>query len=71
MAHGDDVILLTTAYYAYLIVGSCPIGVQSCTDGVCTCNDGYTGPDCCQCDSGYFRNPSNEQCEGMVSLNIV
>ena len=52
-------------------VGSCPVGVQSCTDGVCTCNDGYTEPDCCQCDSGYYRNPSNGQCEGKVHVHVL
>ena len=45
-------------------IDSCSAGVDSCTGGVCTCIGGYIGSNCCDCDSGYYRDPSDGLCKG-------
>ena len=31
--------------------------LECTTDGCTQCKPGYTGPDCCDCDSNYYRAP--------------
>ena len=54
-----------------LYIGPCENSTISCSGGVCSCLTGYTGPDCCDCATGYYKSTNGTCYRTLSSVTVL